>query len=68
MLFVLFMIFNQTVHWTLYNVADGESQALGGLLYLLAEVDAYVAYYVYRQPRAPVGHCVALEKQLEALL
>ena len=47
MLFVLFMIFNQTVHWALYNVADGESQALGGLLYLLAEVDAYVAYYVY---------------------
>ena len=61
------MIFYQSVHGAVHYVSYRESQALGRLLYLLAEVDADVAYYVYWQPGAPVGHCIALEELLEAL-
>jgi hypothetical protein len=44
------MIFNQSVHGAIYNVADREAQAFGSLLDLFTEMDADVAYYVYWQP------------------
>jgi hypothetical protein len=44
------MIFNQSVHGAIHDVADGEAQAFGCLLDFFAEVDADVAYYVYWQP------------------
>ena len=62
------MIFYQSVHGAVHYVSYRESQALGRLLYLLAEVDADVAYYVYWQPRASIGHCIALKELREAVL
>ena len=41
------MIFNQSVHWAIYNVAYRQTEAFGSLLDLLTEMDADVAYYVY---------------------
>ena len=61
------MILYKSVYGALHYVAYGQSQAFGGLFYLLCEIHAYAAYYVYGQPGTAINHCVALEELCETV-
>ena len=62
------MIFYKSFHRAGLDIANGQAEAFGCFTYLVAEVEPYIADDVYRQPRTPVYHCIALEELRKAVL